>query len=228
MKLRLFIHTFPPALRGRSRDVVQRRPDNKLPEYSPKNPRDPVQGNSFSKQKQHNKRRGEMGRWCCKELASERYIAEVASWCELMAVQTPTVNRESALGPVGAQPLSHLPSSPRFTTFWRGNGDSQLLRARFTTWDPRFTTWFTTFGGKMARMAISVEDRHSHGASSSILSHNIRTFYFIYFAFAVYLLSTYPLLPTPTAAAVVVQSPQSLFCQQNGQFLCSIHGMLIF
>jgi len=119
MKLRLFIHTFPPALRGRSRDVVQRRPDNKLPEYSPKNPRDPVQGNSFSKQKQHNKRRGEMGRWCCKELASERYIAEVASWCELMAVQTPTVNRESALGPVGEQPLSHLPSSPRFTTFWR-------------------------------------------------------------------------------------------------------------
>jgi len=42
--------------------------------------------------------------------------------CELMAVRTPTVNREIARAcpkRPGALPLSHLSTSPRFTTLWR-------------------------------------------------------------------------------------------------------------
>jgi len=82
-----------------------------------------------------------------------------ANWCELMAIQTPTVNREFALAPAklaGAQPLSHHSSWPSIHNFWRVgtaihnlNGcDSQL-----GTLDSQLDSQL--LAGKMARMAIS-------------------------------------------------------------------------
>jgi hypothetical protein len=97
-----------------------------------------------------------------------------------MAVQTPTVNREFALGPaklVGAQPLSHHPSSPRFTTFWRVGTAIHNFYGR----DSQLGTLDSQLGsqllaGKWHEWRSLNRDRHSHGA---ILSYNIRTYPFL-------------------------------------------------
>ena len=78
-----------------------------------------------------------------------------ASWCELMAVRAPTVNREWR-APLpkscGCATLPPFEFSAVHKFLAGGNGDSQLWQVRFTTQSPRFTTWFTTFGRAMARI----------------------------------------------------------------------------
>ena len=72
---------------------------------------------------------------CCHVLSLSQ-----ASSCELMAVLTPTVNRERAQNGLGTATLPPLDFAAIHNSLAGGNGDSQLCQVRFTTRDPRFTT----------------------------------------------------------------------------------------
>jgi hypothetical protein len=105
--------------------------------------------------------------------ASPRFASTAtlqASCCELMAVQTPTVNRESRVPAPNWRKHSHSPTlrlRHRFTTFWRvgtpihnfGRRDSQVR-------GPDSQLGSQLLAGKWLEWRSLNRDRHSHGASS--------------------------------------------------------------